>query len=420
MTLAAITIFWLLVGWIVGQGLMAAYFMAVMARAKRRPAADASCPKTAVILCLRGADPFLETCVEALLDQDYPCYDVHVVIDSREDPAWHAVEAIVAISSQAPKIHVEALSQRRDTCSLKCSSIVQAVAGLDETYEVVALVDADTTAHRTWLRELVAPLADPGVGAATGNRWYMPADGSWGSLLRNQWNAAAIVQMYCYGIPWGGTLAVKTQLFRQSDLLDRWGRAFCEDTMLFRVLRQLGLRVAFVPSLLMVNRETCSIGGFSEWVRRQLLTARLYHPGWPAVVVHGLFTPVLLAASLAALAAALAMGQAQAAAWIGAGLAVYVVPLPLLLAGLEWSVRPMVAARGEAVGWLRPATAARMLPAIFATQTLYAAALLSAMTLRMVAWRGVRYQVDGPWRIRLLEYRPYTAAAPGENLPSSL
>ena len=74
---------------------------------------------------------------------------------------------------------------------------------------MVALLDADTIPHRTWLRELVAPLADPRVGAATGNRWYMPAEAGWAGLVRYLWNAAAVVQMYCYGIAWGGTLALK-------------------------------------------------------------------------------------------------------------------------------------------------------------------------------------------------------------------
>ena len=97
---------------------------------------------------------------------------------------------------------------------------------------------ADTIPHRTWLRELAAALADEQVGAATGNRWYMPQQPTWGSLVRLFWNAAAIVQMWFYGIAWGGTLAVKTKVFRESDLLERWGNAFCEDTMTFAALKR--------------------------------------------------------------------------------------------------------------------------------------------------------------------------------------
>src|SRR4029077_13226662 len=141
--------------------------------------------------------PFLTDCVDALLAQDYPFYDVRVIVDHLDDPAWRVVEEVVQRRG-ATNITTEALTSRRDTCSLKCSSVVQAISGLDESYKVVALLDADTIPHRTWLRELVAPLAAERVGAATGNRWYMPKEISWGSLVRYTWNSAAVVQMYFY------------------------------------------------------------------------------------------------------------------------------------------------------------------------------------------------------------------------------
>ena len=199
------------------------------------------------------------------MDQDYPQYDVRIVVDGPEDPAWRALEAIPigsscvsaagvspAVAASRGRPHHKTAGQA--TCGSRHSrgdgrrAVSSAAAwcrlfpNWTTRYEVVALLDADTIPHRTWLRELVAPLADPRVGAATGNRWYMPAEATWASLVRYLWNAAAIVQMYCYGIPWGGTLALKTRVFRQSDLLDRWGQAFCEDTMLRRVLARQGMR----------------------------------------------------------------------------------------------------------------------------------------------------------------------------------
>jgi cellulose synthase/poly-beta-1,6-N-acetylglucosamine synthase-like glycosyltransferase len=43
-------------------------------------------PKTAVILSLRGPDPFVRRCLDGLLTQDYPGYTVFIVIDHAEDP----------------------------------------------------------------------------------------------------------------------------------------------------------------------------------------------------------------------------------------------------------------------------------------------------------------------------------------------
>lgn len=406
MNVWAVWLFGILAGLAAGQALLVWRFVSTLRQARLDVPPLAPCPKTAVVLCLRGPDPFLPACLEAILQQDYPEYDLRVVVDSAEDPAWKTVAEVVA-SKVAANVQVRPLTARRETCSLKCSSVLQAVSELDASYEAVALLDADTVPHRTWLRELVAPLADPRVGACTGNRWYMPAVISWGSLVRWLWNAAASVQMFWYRIPWGGTLAVKLSAFREAGLADRWGQAFCEDTMLYGQLRRAGYRVAFAPTLMMVNREDVSLGGFSRWVARQLLTARLYHPAWGLVVGHGIGIATAQLVCLGLLGAACVLGDGPAAAWLAAALGVYWLAMAGLMVALETSVRRMPAARGEPTAWLRPSALFQVAAALLLTQVLYTGALLSAMLVRVVEWRGVRYRIDAPWRIRLIEYQPY-------------
>ena len=402
----ATALFWILVCLAVGQALLTWRFVSAMRRARVESTPDARCPKVAVILCLRGTDPFLPACLQAILQQDYPNYDLRVVVDSREDPAWMTVDRVVARCG-ATNVTVRPLTTRRETCSLKCSSLCQAVSELDASYETIALLDADTVPHRTWLRELVAPLAHDEVAAATGNRWYMPASASWGALVRWLWNAGAVVIMYLWRIPWGGTLALKTSVLRQSDLLDRWGHAFCEDTMLYGVLRRLGYRVAFVPSLMMVNRETCTLANFYGWVRRQLLTARLYHPAWALVVAHGLGVSIAQLMGVASLGVCAVMGYGSAAAWLAVGMGVYWGTMTGLLVAVERGVRRVSAARGEPPAWLGVSALLRVAVAMLLTQVLYPVALVSAAFLRTVQWRGVRYRVENPGEIRLLDYRPY-------------
>src|SRR5262249_11860805 len=158
---------------------------------------------------------------------------------------------------------------RRSTCSLKCSALVQAVSELDQDHEVVAFIDADVIPHRTWLRELVAPLDQPGVGATTGNRWYAPGRRLWGSATRSAWSAAAIVQLYLFDIAWGGSMAIRTSTIRQARLIDRWAVSFNDDLLVGDVVREARLKLTFVPSLLMVNREEVALPNFRNWVTRQ-------------------------------------------------------------------------------------------------------------------------------------------------------
>jgi cellulose synthase/poly-beta-1,6-N-acetylglucosamine synthase-like glycosyltransferase len=386
------------------QAWLTFWFIAALLRFRRPLPTDDQCPKAAIVLCLRGRDPFLDKCLAALLQQDYPDYRLHVVIDRADDPARGAVDQ--AVQQWGSRLDVQVLTERRATCSLKCSSLVQAVRGLDESVEVVALVDADSAPHATWLRELVAPLRSEQVGATTGNRWYMPQRAGWGAMFRYLWNAAAIVQMYWYRIAWGGTLAVKTRVIRDLNLLDRWGNALCEDTMLLSELGRAGLRVEFVPSLIMVNREDCDLVPCLRWISRQLLVARLYHPGWPLVAWHGILTTLLLGTALGGTVAAVVMGDTVGAAWLGGALLLYQAAMILLLSPLEWAVRRIVRARGESAAWLGGG-ALRVLLALPLTQVLYPVALALAMTAQRTTWRKVVYEIGPRREIKRLNDPPY-------------
>jgi hypothetical protein len=180
--------------------------------------------------------------------------------------------------------------------------------------------------------------------------------------------------------------------------------------MLYGVLRRMGYRVAFVPSLMMVNREGCGLGDFYRWVRRQLLTARLYHPAWGLVVAHGLSVSAAQSAGVILLGAAAIAGNGYAAGWLLAGMALYWAVMGRLLAAIETGVRHSTQARGESLAGMRARDVPRVLAAMLLTQIVYAAALLSSLFLRTVDWRGIRYRVDGPAGIRMIEYKPYDAA----------
>lgn len=396
----------LLIGSALGQALLAIGFVWRLWGFKRKLIANEQAPRAVVVLCLRGGDPFLRDCLQGLLQQDYPNYEIRLVVDHRDDPAMIVVNDFV-VDEQSPPLHVEYLAQPSDRCSLKCSSVVQAVRGIDEEVEFIALIDADTIAHASWLRELATALEDDRVGAATGNRWYMPRNVSQAALIRYAWNAAAIVQMYWYQIAWGGTLAIKTSVLRQTDLLDRWSQAFCEDTMLFTHLKKSGLRLAFVPSLMMVNREDCDLRGYFSWVRRQLLTARLYHPAWTAVAAHGVMTTVGPLAALGIGTWAWLADEQVAAVSILGSLLGYQLVLMLTLVPMEYAVRRIVAARGGQTAWLGIVGALKAMLAILLTQVVYGAALFSASRMRQVDWRGIHYRFDKSGKVQLAAYKKY-------------
>ncbi|MGJ8669396.1 MAG: glycosyltransferase [Oceanococcus sp.] len=382
------------------------YSRLIRALRENSVSADAPTPRAAVILCVRGCDPSLRSCLAAALHLDYPDYQLHVILDSADDPAHNVVQAaFIDVNSDRMQIHV--LQDPKESCSLKCSALVQVISGLEKTFEVIALLDADTTPHANWLRDLTAPLSDPAVGAAHGNRWFFPPVGGFGSLLRYVWNASAVSQMFNFGIPWGGSLALRRDAIEKAGLLEKWSHALAEDTLIQSAFREHGLQVRFVPQAMQANREECATFPYYRWMRRQLLVAKLYHKNWLSVFVHGMATTLIPVPALVLCVVALCMGESAIALLSGFTVAFYAGVMTVLFVATERAIRDILYARGEPTVWLRPAMILPFVAALVVAQLSYSMALLDLLRLRTVTWRAIDYRVDAPWRIRRLTYRVY-------------
>lgn len=393
-----------LTGLIVPQAALTAWFIG-MTRARTREfgrraggrEAAAAVPAE-VVLCLRGCDPTLADVFAALGRQRHRDWRLRVIVDSDRDPAWEAAHAAVrrldADGAAWREATIEPLAERPTTGSLKCASLRQAFATLDPGTRVVALIDADSIVHEEWLVSMVDECTLPGVGAVSGNRWYDPVRDSLPGTVRALWNAGAIVQMTAFGIPWGGSLAVRREALEASGWADVIRTTLCEDTALAAPLSRSGWRYRFVPALVAIDEDDdVATGPLTRWIARQLLTARLHHPLWPLVAVHGLGTSLGLVATLVFCVAAGWRGSWTAVAIAaGAAIAYEAISIGLLLA-IESTVRRAVAAAGSG---FRPARVGRLLwrcALIPVTQGVYAMATVAAIATRSIEWRGVVYEV---------------------------
>ncbi|TVP63820.1 MAG: glycosyltransferase family 2 protein [Nodularia sp. (in: Bacteria)] len=395
-----------LLSWLAIQMCLALVFLFYLQSRQQNLLADEQLPKTAVILCLRGADPYLPNCVKALLNQNYPEYDLKLIVDSQEDPAWQIVSDTIN-EQGASNVQLSPLRTIRHNCSLKCSSLLQAVSELDDSYQAIALVDGDTIVHGNWLRELVSPLADPKVGATTGNRWFVPTGNYWGSLVRYIGNVSTVVQMYLFQVPWGGSLAIKTDVLRETGLLDKWRQAFGEDFMIHKILKKHGMRVKLVPSLMMLNREECDLLGLIDSLKRLILYSRLYHPRWLAMVGDAVSSILFPFVAIVLFLVSLLDAQWDLAVVLFSTYCIYTVGLLLVTLILELGVSQVIHSHGQPTTKLTVKTIGKIFIAIPLTQWVYGLALLSSLWMSTVKWRGIVYRVQNPWNIRLVEYHPY-------------
>lgn len=365
---------------------------------------DESWPAVRICLPLRGADPVLVECLRGLCRQEYPRYEIRIVVDSAEDSAWSTVREVLA---EFPHVQATAsvLTERFDTCSLKVSALLFAMKDLDEATGVVALIDADTVPSPHWLRELVRPFQDPEVGATSGLRWYHTDCRGWGSLVRHVWGAGAAAQMYCLDVLWGGTLAFRAAIVRDPRLRQLWEHSFVEDTSAVPYLLDRGHKLRILPRLTMINPESVSLSGCYRFLRRQMICMRLHHPIW---------TNIVLTTFGMALSGPLAIGVAFAAWFQGMDWLAWTV-LGTLVAGVLAAGLPLVyidgyfyytAPEDRPLSNLHP----KHIPVVPLTLLIQLCAVIAACRVREVDWRGIRYTVESDGRIRKLNDTPYVDA----------
>lgn len=373
-----------------------------------KPLNNKEYPKAVVCLNLRGLDPFLATALPALLNQDYPNYDINIVVDHQDDPVYAFAKDIIR-SSNKTNVKISVLLNRKTTCSLVNSALVQTIRNNLNDYEVVAMIDADAVPHETWLRELVAPLENEKIGAVTGQRWYFPSHANMGDLIRYIWNIPAVLQMIFFKIPWGGSLAIRMDVLRKCNVLDFYDKALVQDVPLFDILKKHEYSIHFAPSIIMINRESVTLPSLIPWIQRQLLWAILYHSSWWKIVLHGILVTLVPFAILILIATGLVFDEPSITLLAIISLGSYSLITLCQLFLLEHLVRRIVKKRNECTGWLTPLKLAAFIPALILTQMIYPKALLFALFSRNIEWRGIHYQIDAPFKVKMLNYAPYIA-----------
>ncbi len=362
-------------------------------------------PDVTILLCLRGRDPYLDDCLQALLSQTYDDFRLCCVFDSPLDPARDTVRKF----EKAPLLEIFVCEQHRDTCSLKCNSLIEVINSWQHDPELIVLVDADAVVDQHWLPDLVAPLADASVVAVSGNRWFLPESTSLGSDVRAIWNMGAAPQMHLYEMTWGGSLAIRSQFVRSSGLLDLWAKSLFEDASVGSLVKKNRKRVHLIPSLLIPNRESTTMQGASGFITRQLLDMRLYHGSFPMVVGHCWLT------SLAIVAGSIGMAVSV---FLSAWFCVYALLVCSFLMtafyGITWWSLNRVAGKAlRARGHDAPVVKFTEVPwrNILVTQAIYTCSVIAACLKKCVVWRGVQYNVRGAQQVQMLEYRPMRASS---------
>lgn len=257
--------------------------------------------RVALLVPCRGGDLEFEENLQRLFLQDYEDYEIWFILESRQDPAYPAIRRVIAAN---PQIRTQViLAGQAIHSGQKVHNLRVATHELPQDIEYLAFVDADARPAAHWLRSLIARLDEPGTGAATGYRWFVPLRPTLANHILYALNCN-IAMLYSRNGPnavWGGSWAIRREVFERLKLHEAWAGTLSDDLVATQVLQRAGLKVEFEPACVVASPLDVTLAQMLSFVRRQYLIGRFYVPmGWALGFALITFANLAFLGSLAA------------------------------------------------------------------------------------------------------------------------
>ncbi len=343
-------------------------------------------PFATIIAPCKGLEQSLADNLRALLDQNYPAYEVLFVVDDLNDPAVPLIDNICRAGRPHSRLIVAPPATRSGQ---KVENLRTAVTAADERSRVFVFVDSDVRPSKDWLASLVAPIEDEKIGASTGYRWFVSYRSSLAAEIRSAWNASiasALGPETASNFCWGGSTAISRDVFHRLHVSDGWKGTVSDDFALTRMLTTAGLQIKFVPKALVESNGACTVRQLFEFTNRQMKITRVYAKGlWiRSIIGSGLFNAVFVGSLL--LVVLFPTSSLETVAAVSS--LFFITALSTAKAWLRFRAVQLVL-RSEAVHrqLLYQLTLWLVTPAIFLINSI--AALFSTT----IVWRGIEYQM---------------------------
>ncbi len=359
-------------------------------------------PRTVLLVPCKGIDPDFQKNVTSFFNQDYENYLLWFVVADKADPAYAKLCKLknqLSRGSKAQNIQILVAGQGQ-SCSQKIHNLLYCYERIGDDVEVLAFADSDVCVRNDWLSHIVFPLQRPRNGATSGYRWFIPKKNNLATLALSAVNAKVaqlLGNTHC-NQAWGGSMAIRRDLFSQVGLDKIWPKVLSDDLSLSRAVKKAGKRVIFVPACLTASYTSTTWRKLFEFGRRQFLITRISVPRlWWFALLGSLYSILGL--------------------WGGAGLALYAaaigeknltlfaaVPILFFVSQVGRAVlRQKMISKLLKYDWpkMRFACAADIL-ACWIWSLLLLFFIISASFGRTICWRGVRYKLLGPTKTIVL------------------
>ena len=365
-----------------------------------------------VIVPIKGVSPsHTSDFFQSLLEQDYWNYRVIVAVETSDDPAaeWLFDQFGISLSNPvwAPEEDGDGIQSLQLVVAGKCRGRGQKVhnqlAAFDEMTsddEIVVFVDADIVCPENWLAKLTSPINSGKNDPTTTYRWLVPKRMRLASQFASVINASVTTQggNARENMPWGGSMAISRATFDDIDVPALFDGSLNDDLRLGKAAKKAGYKVGYVRNLVRPTEVDFSWRAFFEFARRQYLQVKIFAP---ILYLSANLIFLIYFLGFASIVTAIAVGYLWA--WV-----------PLVLATLLDQVRATtresiyrllfgadrdVYKRIARTSWLE-----HFLTPVY--MLMHGLVILTTWFMNKVEWGGVKYQVEGVNKTRVLKRKP--------------
>jgi cellulose synthase/poly-beta-1,6-N-acetylglucosamine synthase-like glycosyltransferase len=374
-------------------------------------------PRTALFVPCKDLDSAFQKNITSFFNQDYEHYLLWFVVADKSDPAYDELcklKSRLSQSSKAQDVQVFVAGPVRNStsgqqppkgkasngagqgqsCSQKIHNLLYCYERIGDDVEVLAFADSDISVRSDWLSHIVWPLRKSKNGAASGYRWFIPKKNNLASLALSAMNAkiAQLLGNTRFNQVWGGSMAIRVDVFRQVGIDKIWPKTLSDDLSLSLAVKKAGKKVVFVPACLVASYESTNWRRLLEFGRRQFLITRINAPRtWWFGLCSSLFSILGLwgAAALAVYAAMigeknLPLFAAVPILFFASQLSQAILRQKMISKLLKYDLPQMKAARAADILFF------------WVWSLLLLFFIISSAFGRTIRWRGIRYKLLGP------------------------